>query len=214
MALAVLLLVGAGLMLRSLWALQRMPIGFDPSNVLTMRVSLPATSYASPEQVVVFYQRLLERVRALPGVRTAGAARLLPLGSTIGDFGLMVDGYVPPPGTDAKGDWQIVTDGYLEAMGERLVRGRAITPADTSDSAARRARQRRAGAPLLRRPRSDRRPPQDRGRTRAVPGSPSSASSPTSATTGSPRSSRRSSTCRTRSGTSRSATRSAACRSS
>jgi predicted permease len=45
----------------------------------------------------------------------------------------MVEGYVPPPGTSAKGDWQIVTDGYLEAMGERLVRGRSITPADTSD---------------------------------------------------------------------------------
>ena len=134
MALAVLLLVGAGLMLRSLWSLQRIPIGFDPSNVLTMRVSLPASSYASPEQVVGFYERLVDRVRVLPGVRIAGAARLLPLGSTIGDFGLMVEGYVPAPGTNAKGDWQIVTDGYLEAMGERLVRGRTITPADTSDS--------------------------------------------------------------------------------
>ena len=58
MALAVLLLVGAGLMLRSLWSLQRIPIGFDPSNVLTMRVSLPAAGYASPEQVVGFYERL------------------------------------------------------------------------------------------------------------------------------------------------------------
>jgi putative ABC transport system permease protein len=134
MALAVVLLVGAGLMLRSLWALQRLPIGFDPANVLTMRISLPAASYEAPEQVVVFYQRLLEKVRQLPGVRTAGAARLLPLGSTIGDFGLMVDGYNPPPGTNAKGDWQIVTEGYLEAMGERLLRGRTITPADTSDS--------------------------------------------------------------------------------
>jgi putative ABC transport system permease protein len=133
MALAVLLLVGAGLMLRSLWSLQRIPIGFDPSNVLTMRVSLPAASYESPEQVVGFYERLVDRVRALPGVRTAGAARLLPLGSTIGDWGLMVEGYIPPPGTGAKGDWQIVTDGYLEAMGERLVRGRTISPADTAD---------------------------------------------------------------------------------
>ena len=134
MALAVLLLVGAGLMLRSLWSLQRIPIGFDPSNVLTMRVSLPAAGYASSEQVVGFYERLLDRVRQLPGVKTAGAARLLPLGSTIGDFGLMVEGYVPPPGTGAKGDWQIVTDGYLEAMGERLVRGRTISPTDTADS--------------------------------------------------------------------------------
>jgi putative ABC transport system permease protein len=134
MALAVLLLVGAGLMLRSLWSLQRVPIGFDPSNVLTLRVSLPTTSYPNAEQVVGFYERLLDRVRQMPGVRTAGAARLLPLGSTIGDFGLTVEGYVPPPGTGAKGDWQIVTDGYLEAMGERVIRGRTITAADTATS--------------------------------------------------------------------------------
>jgi putative ABC transport system permease protein len=67
-------------------------------------------------------------------VQIAGAARLLPLGTTIGDWGLMVDGYVPAPGTGAKGDWQIVTDGYFDAIGERIVRGRAIVPSDTSDS--------------------------------------------------------------------------------
>ena len=133
MALAVVLLVGAGLTLRSLWALQRVPLGFDPSGVLTMRLALPAASYERPEQVVSFYEQLMDRVRELPGVRVAGAARSLPLGSTIGDFGLQVEDYLPPPGTHAKGDWQIVTDGYLEAMGERVVRGRGITAADTTD---------------------------------------------------------------------------------
>jgi putative ABC transport system permease protein len=134
MALAAILLVGASLMLQSLWALQRVPIGFNPENVLTMRVSLPAASYAAPEQVVMFFKTLIERVRQLPGVHAAGAARLLPLGSTIGDWGLQIDGYTPPPGTNAKGDWQIVTEGYLEAMGERVVRGRTISAADTTDS--------------------------------------------------------------------------------
>jgi putative ABC transport system permease protein len=133
MALAVVLLTGAGLMLRSLWSLQRVDLGFDPSNVLTMRLSLPQAAYRTPEEVVGFYQRLLERVRSTPGVRTAGAVRALPLASTIGDFGLRVEGYVPPPGTNAKGDWEIATDGYLEALGERLVRGRTITPSDTTD---------------------------------------------------------------------------------
>src|SRR5687768_14625941 len=117
MALAVVLLVGAGLMLRSLWSLQRVRLGFDPANVLTMRLSLPQASYAKPEEVVLFYERALAAVRGLPGVREAGAVRSLPLGSTIGDWGLMVEGYVPPPGTNAKGDWQIATDGYLGAMG-------------------------------------------------------------------------------------------------
>jgi putative ABC transport system permease protein len=135
MALAVVLLVGAGLMIRSLWALQRVPLGLDPSGVLTMRVSLPqAAGYKTPEQVVAFYEQLMDRVRRLPGVRAAGAARSLPLGSTIGDFGLQVDGYIPTPGTNAKGDWQIITDGYFEAMGERIVRGRPINAADTTDA--------------------------------------------------------------------------------
>jgi putative ABC transport system permease protein len=134
MALAVVLLVGAGLMLRSIWALQREPIGFDPTSVLTMRVALPASSYSTPEQVILFYRNLIQRVRQLPGVRAAGAARLLPLGSTIGDFGLRIDGYTPQPGTGAKGDWQIVTDGYLEAIGERVIRGRGFAASDTSDT--------------------------------------------------------------------------------
>src|SRR5829696_8381330 len=88
MALAVVLLVGAGLMLRTLWSLQRIDLGFNPSGVLTMRIALPAASYAKPEQVVDFYSRLLERIGTMPGVVAAGAARSLPLGSTIGDFGL------------------------------------------------------------------------------------------------------------------------------
>jgi putative ABC transport system permease protein len=134
MALAVVLLVGAGLMLRSLWALQRVQLGFDPSQVLTLRLSLPVASYQAPEQVVDFYSRLLDRVRAIPGVRTAGAVRALPLGSTIGDFGLRVEGFTPTPGTGAKGDWQIASAGYLEAIGERVIRGRSITPDDKTDT--------------------------------------------------------------------------------
>ena len=134
MALAVVLLVGAGLMLRSLWSLQRVQLGFDPSRVLTMRLSLPAASYQTSEQVVAFYDRLLDNVRGLPGVVSAGAVRSLPLGSTIGDFGLRVEGYTPAPGTGAKGDWQIATPGYLESIGERIVRGRPIASDDKSDT--------------------------------------------------------------------------------
>jgi predicted permease len=134
MALAVVLLIGAGLMLRTLWALQHVDLGLNPSGVLTMRISLPSAAYNEAPQVVNFYSRLTAQLRAIPGVKQAGAARSLPLGSQIGDFGLMVDGYVPPPGTNAKGDWQIVTDGYMEAIGEQVVRGRTIAPSDTSDS--------------------------------------------------------------------------------
>jgi len=134
MALSLVLLVGAGLMLRSLWTLQRIDLGFNPSGVLTMRLALPETVYRDAAQVVGFYARLTDEIRAVPGVRAAGAARALPLGSTIGDYGLAVDGYVPSPGAFAKGDWQIVTPGYIETMGERIVRGRSIEASDTSDS--------------------------------------------------------------------------------
>src|SRR5439155_741544 len=134
LAMAVVLLIGAGLMLRTLWSLQQVPLGFEPSHVLTMRLSLPAATYQRPEQVVGLFAGLVDRIRQLPGVEAAGAARSLPLGSTIGDFGLVVEGYTPPPGTNAKGDWQIVTHGYLAAIAERVVRGRAFNAADTTDA--------------------------------------------------------------------------------
>ena len=73
-------------------------------------------------------------MRALPGVEAAGVVRVLPLATTIGDYGLDVEGYEETPGAGAKGDWQIVSDGAFEAMGTRLVRGRWFTPADTSES--------------------------------------------------------------------------------
>jgi putative ABC transport system permease protein len=135
MAVAVVLVIGAVLMIRSLWSLQRVDLGFDPARVLTMRVTLPQASYQKPEQVVALYHRLVERVRALPDVQSAGAIRSLPLANTIGDWGLDIDGFVETPGNNAKGDWQVATGGALEALGERLVRGRLLTASDTTDSA-------------------------------------------------------------------------------
>ena len=134
-ALAMVLVIGAGLMVRSLSALGRIDLGFDPDHVLTTRVALPAASYETPEQVIAFYQQLLERVRGLPGVEHAGVVRALPLATEIGDWGLDVDGYAAPPGQGAKGDWQIVSDEAFEAMGTELVRGRWFGSTDTTGSA-------------------------------------------------------------------------------
>jgi predicted permease len=133
-ALAVVLVVGAGLMVRSLSALGRIDLGFAPDRLLTLRVSVPLAKYDTPERVVDFYRQLNERIRAIPGVTAAGLVRVLPLATTIGDWGLDVDGYVESPGRNAKGDWQIVSDGAFEAMGTRLVRGRQFTGADRSDT--------------------------------------------------------------------------------
>jgi predicted permease len=133
-ALAVVLVIGAGLMVRSLGALGRIDLGFTPDHVLTMRVSVPQARYDTPEKVVDFYRQLNDKVRALPGVQSAGFVRVLPLATTIGDFGLDVEGFEERPGANAKGDWQIATDGSFEAMGSRLLRGRWFTPADTEAS--------------------------------------------------------------------------------
>ena len=134
-ALAVILVIGAGLMIRSLAALGQIDLGFNPDRVLTMRLAVPAATYDTADEVVGFYDRLLERVRGLPGVEHAGVVRALPLATTIGDSGVDVDGFEEAPGTNAKGDWQIVSDGAFEALGTRLVRGRWFTAQDTTASA-------------------------------------------------------------------------------
>jgi predicted permease len=132
-ALAVALLAGALLMVRSIWNLKRIDLGLNPDGVLTMRLAVSPTKYDTPERVVAFYDQLLDRVRALPGVERAGFLRVLPLATTIGDWGMTVDGYQPPPGVFASGDWQVATDGAIEALGERLIRGRDIQPSDLAD---------------------------------------------------------------------------------
>lgn len=131
MALAVAMLTGAGLMIRSVWALQHIDVGFVADRVLTMRLALPSASYDTPAKSVAFFDNLTARVRALPGVEQAGLLRLLPLGQEIGDWGLLVEGYQPPPGTGAPGDWQVAGAGGPEALGERLVQGRWLTDGDT-----------------------------------------------------------------------------------
>ncbi len=135
-SLAVVLVIGAGLMVRSLSALGQIDLGFRPEQLLTMRVSVPTARYDTPEKVVDFYRQLNERVRALPGVQSAGFVRVLPLATTIGDYGLDIEGFQESPGVNAKGDWQIATDGSFEAMGMHLMRGRWFAPADTHQSQA------------------------------------------------------------------------------
>jgi len=134
MALAVVLLVGAGLMIRSLRALERIDLGFRPEGVLTLRLSLPGNPYGTPERIVGFYKELLARMRTLPGVEHAAIIRSLPLSDSIGDWGLDVEGFEETPGNNAKGDWQVVSEDAVETLGEQLVRGRTFTSADDADA--------------------------------------------------------------------------------
>jgi len=128
-ALAVVLIVGGGLMIRTVQRMLAIDPGFRSDHVLTMELSLPSARY-DVARVAPFFDELRRRVDALPGVKRAAAARLLPLSSEMGDWGMGVEGYTPPPGENAPGDWQVVTAGYFEAMGLRLVSGRVFGEGD------------------------------------------------------------------------------------
>ena len=133
MAMAVILLTGSGLMMRTFVSLLRVDSGFRTDNVLTMGVSAPASGYPDAPAVIAFYDDLLRRIRETPGVRTAGAARILPLATTMGDAGFVPIGYVRQPNESNQADWQTVTPGYLETMGIPLLEGRMIESADRAD---------------------------------------------------------------------------------
>ncbi|HTI62614.1 MAG TPA: ABC transporter permease [Gemmatimonadaceae bacterium] len=129
-ALAVVLVAGAGLMIRTIRNLLTIDPGFRADGVLTMRISTPAVWYPDSVRVAAFWDDVQRRVASLPGVKRVAAVRLLPLASEMGDWGLVVQGYTPPPNLGTPGDWQIVTPGYFETMGLTLREGRTFTTSD------------------------------------------------------------------------------------
>ena len=133
-ALAVVLVTGAGLMIRSVANLFAIDAGLDPRNVLTLRLSTPSTFYPDSVGIVAFHEELSRRVSALPGVQRVGTVRILPLATEAGDWGLAVEGYQPPPNQGTPGDWQVVTPGYFEAMGLQLIAGRFLDDRDRIDA--------------------------------------------------------------------------------
>src|SRR5262249_30076460 len=130
MALSIVLLVGALLIIRSFVELRRGDLGFDPRNVLAMRVVMTRPEYAKDADAIRAVQTLRARLSELPGVRSVGAARLLPLTGTIGNWSITQEGRTKQPGENPNGDWQVVTPGYFETMGIRLVRGRFFAETD------------------------------------------------------------------------------------
>ena len=134
MAFSVVLLIGATLLVRSFLELRRIDLGFTERNALTARVTLPSTSYGTNADVVAFVETLRQRLAQLPGVRSVGATRLLPLTGTIGDWSITLEGRERRPEENPNGDWQVVTPGYFETMGMRLVRGRFFEDTDGPDA--------------------------------------------------------------------------------
>ena len=134
-ALALVLLVGAGLMIRSLLALQAIDPGFDPRGVLTMVVSVKGTSAEDPARRAAFFQELLARIKGLPGVQSAGAINHLPLAGDIWGWPFEVEGRPRSrPGETPTAAYRVVLPGYLETMRVPLLAGRGISPEDAASS--------------------------------------------------------------------------------
>ncbi len=132
--LAVVLVIGAGLLMRSFAEMRQVELGFEPDGVLSLQLSLPGSDYSSAEEIVDFYRELRLNIAAIPGVRSAGAAALLPLDQTTGDWGIDIQGRVRGPSARFQGHLQIVTPGYAEAMGIALVAGRFVSDYDHGDA--------------------------------------------------------------------------------
>ena len=134
-ALSFVLLIGAGLLVRSLWRLQDVQTGFDPSRLVAASVSLPATKYTTRDAQVRLWDQVFERVRAIPGVESVALTTLFPLRGG-GDTYFYIEGL--PPATDAdrmNASPSSVTEDYFTTMRIPIIAGRAFNAADRSDGA-------------------------------------------------------------------------------
>jgi len=134
-ALALLLGVGATLMMRSLMRLQTASPGFDAGGVLTASVTLPLPKYPKPEQRIAFYERVLGRLDAMPGVQAASMVNLIPFAGSNTGQNLLIEGQPAPRPEETPIFWQRIIDpSYLRVMRIPLLRGREFTDQDNADS--------------------------------------------------------------------------------
>jgi putative ABC transport system permease protein len=127
-ALSLVLLVAAGLTIKSFILLQRVPTGFDTDHVLTLSVGLPTAHYATPTQKADFWQHAVESLRAVPGVTLVGATSRLPLSGGNSTRGLTIDDKVLTPGAEA--DYRTASSDYFPALGIPVLRGRGFREDD------------------------------------------------------------------------------------
>jgi putative ABC transport system permease protein len=135
-ALSLVLLIGAGLMVRSLWKLQTIDPGFDEHNVLTLAVMVPKHQFTGPTQESQFFDEVLQRVRSLPGVESAGAVDDLPLAGGSNQPVAIEGRPVVAMSEQPEVSVRIATPGYIQAMHIPLMQGRNINANDTADSAS------------------------------------------------------------------------------
>ncbi len=133
-AMALVLLICAGLLLKSVMRLRDVNPGFNSENLMTMNVALPGARYPKPQDRAAFYNNLAERVEALPGVQAAGVTSVLPLSSNFDGRGLAVEDHPKPRGEEISVDLYIASPGYLRAMSIPALQGRALTQQDADTS--------------------------------------------------------------------------------
>ena len=130
-ALSLMLLVGAGLLTRSFLSLLKTDPGFNPDNVLTMNLVLPRAKYKDEPAAAAFYNDLVQRVKAQPGVESAAFVNYLPLGGANSSDSYLVEGEPEPaPGQEHDGRYRVATPDYFRTMEISIVRGRAFTEQD------------------------------------------------------------------------------------
>jgi putative ABC transport system permease protein len=133
-ALALILLAGAGLMIRTLILLGRVDLGFNPHNVLTMRIPLLGPRYQDQRAQAEFFTALLERVKTLPGVQWASVSRGLPVEGWSGWGFVTEENPSPPPNQEPDANYQVIGPDYFRVMGIPLREGRFYTDLDTQQS--------------------------------------------------------------------------------
>jgi len=135
-ALAVVLLIGAGLMMKSLFRLLQTNVGFKTENLLTMTIVLPATKYTEDSQCIAFNDQLKERVQSLPGVANTGTVNILPLNGGNTTRFIVEGDPVPPPGQEVEANIRTVNDTYFQTLGVPLLAGRMFDESDKTDGQA------------------------------------------------------------------------------
>jgi putative ABC transport system permease protein len=137
-ALALVLLVGSGLLLRSFVALMRVDPGFDPAHTMTVKVSIPTAKYRDAAQQQAFFNQLFEKLDALPGVTAAGGTSFLPIAGLGAATGFQIVGQPKPSaGQEPVTDVRVVTHDYFKAMGVPLLRGRTFDSRDAGTNVRR-----------------------------------------------------------------------------
>jgi len=133
-AISIVLLVGAGLLIRSFARLQSVSPGFDPEGVISMRIAASGHQFANRDAVVAYYASLSEQLTNVPGVKERGAVSALPFTSTVGWGQINVEGWTPEPGQELQVDQRGATSRYFSTMRIPLVAGRFFTDADLAEN--------------------------------------------------------------------------------